>query len=137
MAKRSTNILLCIAALITGAAIYVLFRTNAYISKWFDCVDFIGTLRTIAVGYTNGFIKFYLPDFLWCFALCCGMQAIYLPGRRGMVICALVAFSCGTLWELLQWGGAVSGTGDFWDILMYLSGSILSILINIKGEKTK
>ena len=137
MSKRSKNILMCAVALFVGAGIYILFRSNAYISKWFDYLDIIRFLRTMTGGYANDFIRFYLPDLMWCFALSCGIQAIYVPVGRGISISAMVAFACGVLWEVMQWTGMVSGTGDLWDILMYLAGSILSILINIKGEKTK
>ena len=47
-----------------------------------------------------------------------------------------IAFFCGVLWELLQLCNVVSGTGDFWDILMYSIAALLATIIksNKKGE---
>lgn len=135
MSKRSQNILLCAVALVVGAVIYILYRDNTYISRWFSYIAFVRSLRTMANGYASNFVGFYLPDLLWGFSLSCGIQAIYLPGRRGVFISATVAFICGVLWEVLQWTDLVSGTGDIWDILMYFAGSVLSTLINIKERK--
>lgn len=135
MSKRQKNILRCLGALVLGAILYILFRKNTWVAHLFDGIGFVRCLRSMVQSISLNWLRFYVPDLLWAFALSCGIQAICVPKRGGVPACALSAFICGLVWEFLQWSHVVSGTGDLWDVLMYLTGSVLSILINIKGEK--
>ena len=135
MSNRQKNTLLCFWALMLGAAVYILLRPNTWISHLFDSIELVSDLRNAAKSLSRNWFRYYAPDLLWAFALSCGIQAIYEPEHKGVFFCALTAFGCGVVWEILQWSNIVSGTGDLWDILMYLTGSVLSILINVKGEK--
>lgn len=135
MEKRQRNILMCVGGLLLGAAVYLLFRENTYLSLLFCKSAFLSNIRTVIHSVAGVYISFYLPDMLWAFSLCCGIQAIYLPKSGG--IAAAVAFVCGLIWELLQWIDVVSGTGDYWDILMYFLGSIFAIIINVRREKNE
>ncbi len=135
MSKRSFNGLLCILSLLSGFVLYVFFRPNTYISMLFDgnTVDY---LRGLLQPYSFDFLKYYFPDFLWGFALNLGFAAIFEPKGRDVIICVICALVCGTAWESLQYLGMVSGTGDVWDIAMYLVSSVITYIIN-KKEKTK
>ena len=135
MSNRQKNSLLCLGALMLGAVVYILFRPNTWVSHLFDGIEFIVDLRSAVASPSRNWFRYYVPDLLWAFALCCGIQAIYEPEHKGVLFCALTALCCGVVWEMLQWSRIVTGTGDVWDILMYLTGSVLSILINVKGEK--
>lgn len=135
MSKRRRNILLCVGGLMVGGVVYILFRENAYISELFNELPLILFIRSALGSRIGIWISFYLPDCLWGFSLACGIQAICQPKRGGLFISAFTAFVCGLIWELLQWGNLVSGTGDLWDVLMYFLGSTLTIFINIKERK--
>jgi hypothetical protein len=135
MPLRQKNILLCFGALVLGALVYILFRPNTHIAHLFDGFPVVIQLREGSFFLSLSNFDYYVPDLLWSFALSCGIQAICEPEKTKCYVCALVALSCGVAWEILQWCDVVSGTGDFLDILMYLAGSVLSILINIKGEQ--
>lgn len=137
MENRQRNILLCVVGLLFGAAVYLLFREKTYFSLLFRGLAFLDRVRTVVDSTVGIRISFYLPDFLWAFSLCCGIQAIYSPKGRGIYAAAGVAFVCGLIWELLQWIDLVSGTGDYWDILMYFLGSTLAIIMNIRREKNE
>lgn len=135
MSKRSLNSLLCILSLLLGFVLYVILRPNTYISMVFDG-DTVDYLRNLLKPYSFGFFKYYFPDFLWGFALALGFVAIFEPRGRETIACVTCALVCGTAWESFQYLGIVSGTGDVWDIVMYLVSSIITFIIN-KKEKQK
>ncbi len=135
MSKRSLNSLLCILSLLSGLMLYVFFRPNTYISMLFDS-DAVEYFRDLLRPYSFNFLKYYFPDFIWGFALNLGFAAIFEPKGREVIICVTCAFVCGTAWESFQYLGIVSGTGDVWDIAMYLVSSAITFIIN-KKEKTK
>ena len=137
MEKRLRNILMCAGGLLLGVAVYLLFRENTYLSLLFQGSTFLACIRAVIDSKAVMQISFYLPDLLWSFSLCCGIQAIYLPKSSGIYAAAAVAFVCGVAWELLQWTDLVSGTGDYWDILMYFLGSTFAIIMNIRREKNE
>lgn len=135
MSKRLRNILACSSAIAIGALLYILFRRNTYIACLFESIPMVVYARRLTERYSGDLFRYYFPDFLWCFSLSCGIQTIYVPQKRGVLLSACIAFTCGVLWEIMQWCGMVSGVGDVHDVVMYLMGAILSILINLKGEK--
>lgn len=137
MSKRKKNILFSLTALVIGCFIYVFLRESTYVGSIFDSVENIETVRQIFSTQTCNLYKFYLPDFLWGFSLSCGLIAIYDPSIKGIIICAGVAFFCGCMWELLQYIGVLSGTGDIHDIIMYFLASAICIIINLKETREK
>lgn len=134
MTKRQKNIIYSSVTLTIGWACYVVFRSDTRVAHLFD--DFYGveSLRKLCTPLANGFICFYLPDMLWAFALSTGLIAVYSPQAKGTFFCGGTTFLCGCAWEALQHLGLVSGTSDVFDIVMYLSASLFSIIINLKGE---
>ena len=134
MSKRNLNILLSISALVIGGLIYILFRDNSYIAILFNHIPIIQYIRQHVTTLRVHFIKFYLPDLLWGFSLCSGLHAIYLPNAKTSVLCGITAFSCGAIWEIMQYMGILSGTGDLLDVLMYLFGCLVCIIINLRRD---
>ena len=135
MSNRKLNVLSCLTALLVGGLLYILFRPGTYISSLFNRAPYIIKLRQICLPYASNASKFYTPDFLWAFALGCGLIAICAPKKRGILLCSLLAFLCGVAWELLQYMRVFSGTSDICDIIMYALASALCIIINLKEIK--
>lgn len=133
MSKRLSNAVLCCTALMFGGALYVLFRQTTYVAGLFNSITFIGKLCDYFSEFSCDFIRFYLPDFLWGFALCCGLLSIFSPSKTTLTGCAITTFLCGCTWEILQYYSIISGTGDLKDITMYLLAVILAVIINLKG----
>ena len=117
----------------------MLFRKNTYISLLFSEGIVLKKIADIASTFENDFLKFYVPDFLWGFSLCFGLFLIFEPKLKGTFLCCITSFLYGTLWEILQMVGKLSGTGDYVDILMYLMASMLAATIYLmrrrKNEK--
>jgi len=135
MSKRILNALLGISALVIGLGIYVFFKPNAIVSRLFDFA-FVSEIRFLLSPCDIPFIKYYFADFLWGFAFCCGLFLIFEPKGKLLLLCGAGGIIFGAVWELLQWMEIAGGTGDIWDIIMYLLAATAAILINLK-EKTK
>lgn len=123
-------------SLIIGSSAYVIFRDNTYLSL------FISEIFSIKIPWNNldsplyGFVSYYLPDLLWALSLCCGLFAIFYPNRKMMFFSAITTFLYGMIWEILQYYGFTSGTGDIYDVIMYLTACIIAVTIYEKKEKT-
>lgn len=135
MANRVRNGLFCVIALGLGGALYVLFRENTILAKLVDRLYSFAAIRRYLPTGDLLLLRFYFPDLLWSFSLCCGFVVIFGAERSAVLWAAGGAFVASCMWELLQLGEIVGGTGDILDILMYLAGCILSIKINLKKEK--
>lgn len=135
MAVRTKNCFLSVSALLAGAILYILFRPHTYIAEAFERYTWITEIRERIQPFSCNVVCFYLGDFLWMFALCCGFYGIILPNRKESIICFTVCALCGIAWEMLQWSGIVTGTGDWVDIIMYVLACVASGIINRKGNK--
>ena len=134
--SRKIYLLLCVSSLSLGVLLYILFRENSYIGIATNHFTVVSAARKVFAFLSCDFLMFYFPDFLWCFSLCFGLFAIYLPTQKQALMCVLTAILFGCTWELLQYVGLISGTGDLLDALMYLlSGIICAILNMIRGKR--
>ncbi len=134
MSKRMINYFLGLLSLFFGFLLYLLFRENAHISKFLGQIITLDYIRSSVAAWGCNFTKYYLPDFLWAFSLSCLLQAVSPPSVKNTVICCFTGVMYGSIWELLQWLGIINGTGDWLDVIMYFSGSSLSLLINFKEK---
>ncbi len=132
MNKRALNLTFMLLSLICGGAIYLLFRPETYVSAFFNGFFKLEGLRSVLSFLSCGFINSYFVDFLWGYALCCGFIAVFLPKKRNLVYCVLIPLGMGVVWEVLQYFGAVKGTGDIIDVLMYLLAASSAIIVNLK-----
>lgn len=139
MTYKTINIVLCFTAIFIGGFLYLIFRPNTYITQIiFDLININGeNIRTSAVSCA--FSKYYLPDFLWAFSLCCGLVSVFPHKRFYIILVGIITFLCGLIWELLQFTKTISGTGDILDIILYLTACLIAVMINIKisGEKNE
>ena len=133
MSKKCVNLILCIFTLLVGGVLYITLRPTTHIAILFGNIEIINCVQNQLSAFDLYFFRYYLPDFLWCFSLCCGLISIFNPKTTGLLICSTVSFICGSMWEFLQHINVLSGTFDFIDITMYLTAVMLAALINIKG----
>ena len=126
----------CIGAmlLMIGCLIYLLFRSKTlYIYIWCKSLGLsvpIDTLRYGVLGWSvPDFIKYSLPDGLYCAAYLFIMDAIWHEdqGWKKFVILAIVpVITIGS--ELLQGLGFVRGTFDIFDLMCYSIPPIIYFL---------
>ena len=102
----------CLLSLVVGIVFYLLGRTNFF--------------NGLGIETKNILLKFsfYLPDFLWSFALYYALSLIHKS-----LISAFIASFTGICWELLQQYNIVNGTFDFIDIFMYLMAILVAVII--------
>ena len=134
MSRRTQNILFACAALVLGCVLYVCFRGSSYVAMLIQRILPAEQLCRFVQPYGNAFLSFYLPDLLWAFSFCCLLNSIYVPGMKGTVACGGAAFLAGAIWEIFQYTGLVTGTGDVLDMLAYLLAALLSTTINLGGK---
>ena len=125
------NIAWSFAALLGGAMLYILLRPDSYIGKLFSYCRYIFDFQNGLRHISADFLRYYLPDMLWALALGCCLQGFVAPKGVGL-LCGAVSLLFGMLWELLQFGDVLKGTGDWWDVLMYFCGALASVIINLK-----
>ena len=123
MSNRQKYLLIAAACLLPGGLCYILLGKETHIAQLF---------YTPMHANLPVFFRSYLPDLLWGLSLSMCLMAVYDPRLPGCILCAVCAFVCGCLWELLQYTGAISGTGDLLDIGMYLLAGIFAILLSGK-----
>ncbi len=137
MKNRVFYTITSIILLCCGGLLYIIFRENTYIAEIFSVLPAINVLQKSASNIKLEFFKYYLQDFLWAVSLNLALFIVIEPTFKQGVICSVITFLFGTLWEILQYLEIISGTSDICDILMYFMATIFAILIFIKKEKLK
>ena len=123
----------CIFSLFLGAVIYALLREEAYISQIVAVYVDLSRVKNAFILLDNDFVKYYLPDYLWAFSLCCGILIISNPTSKKEVLCySSITFWVGTLYEILQKVKLIGGTGDVIDIILYFLAALTVSIIYIK-----
>lgn len=135
MSKRRLNTYVSLLALFFGLVLYVVFRPKTYVARLFDEIAFVMELRVLAMPFSFELFRFYLPDYLWGLSFGCALTALFEPRGGEIVAYSAVAAVFGTVWELCQWFGAVDGTGDALDVIMYLIAGLTVFYINKEKEK--
>ncbi|MBQ3865585.1 MAG: hypothetical protein II776_01690 [Clostridia bacterium] len=125
---------LCAAvSLGVGAGIYFLFRPG---TLFLSGLPFAPPLGDVSFP-GDGFVRFFLPDLLWCSSLCFALFRLHKPSSKKALWLSVLAFGSGCGWELLQYTGVCAGTGDVWDCLAYGAGSVLALsILFLKRRKT-
>ena len=137
MSRRMYYITLCVSSIAIGGAYYLLFKNNT-IFESIVCrfVDFMPIKKRLP-RITSSLLNNHLCDFLWAFSLYCGLCAIFLPTKKQGIVVFLGCVILGIIWELFQFYGVVGGTGDILDVVTYIFGAFVSLLITTKKEKKK
>ena len=127
----TTEIILAVMFLICGCAIYLFYRSKSlYIYQWcqlFGISDMIDSCRHYARGYQmSEFIKYSLPDGLYCAAYILLVDAIWYDDNRIVKFLILSVVPIATVGsELLQYFRIVRGTFDIRDLISYAIPSIV------------
>ena len=137
MNRKIYNIALSVSSLSIGGAYYLLFKNNT-ILEGIVCrlVDFM-PIKHHLPRITSTYFNNHFCDFLWAFSLFCGLSAIFSPTKKCRRIIFISVVILGIIWELFQLYDVVGGTGDLLDVIAYISGAFVSLLITTKKEKKK
>lgn len=106
-------------ALFLGLLIYLFLRPNTHISRFllsFFSIDVPNVFSVI----DNSFFKFYLVDYLWAFGFSCWLKCIFVEKPNGTLWCMFIVSFVGIAYEVMQYLGVISGTGDVLDCLLYV-----------------
>lgn len=123
------------AALLLGGLIYLVLRPGTYVARLFPEYSWLKALRGQLQWQGLDFLRFYFADYLWALSLCCGLHILFHPKRKGSLLCAGITVIYGAGLELLQFFNCISGTGDFWDVIMFILAGLTATIINEKKEK--
>lgn len=120
-------------ALFVGLGCYLCFRPDTYISQ--SVYNLFGLegeafgLEGVVPEWARGFFCNFFSDMLWSYALAFTVYLILGAFNRSFVstlfICAV--FEVGM--EALQKIGIISGTFDFWDIILEVFSTVIALLI--------
>lgn len=124
------NAVISVAA---GGLIYLLFRPHALFLSWLSVDSPFAEFSF----FGDTLVRFYLADFLWCYALCFSLFRLHLPSNKNAVFISLCAFLFGCLWELLQYMGHAVGTGDCFDCVAYAVGCMAAVCIYFLIKRRK
>ena len=123
------------AALLLGGLIYLLLRPASYVARLFPEYSWLKALRAQLQWQWLDLLRYYFADYLWALSLCSGLHILFAPKRVGSFLCTGVTALYGAVLELLQFFGQIPGTGDLWDVVMFILAGLTATIINEKKEK--
>ena len=134
---------LSIFSILFGGFIYIAFRSSSIILfKWIDyivLIDPVENLRIVTLPYKEylpDWFLYSLPDGLWMFSYSCIVLVIWKRKITKYSLLWLLSLPMiSILFEVLQYYDYFNGTFDIIDIIFYIFGSLLPILINKKTKK--
>ena len=136
-------IFLSILSILFGGIIYIAFRSSSIILfKWIDyiaLIDPVENLRIVTLPYKEylpDWFLYSLPDGLWMFSYSCIVLVIWKRKITKYSLLWLLSLPMiSILFEVLQYYDYFNGTFDIIDIIFFIFGSLLPILINEKMKK--
>ena len=136
-------IFLSILSILFGGVIYIAFRSSSIILfKWIDyivLIDPVENLRIVTLPYKEylpDWFLYSLPDGLWMFSYSCIVLVIWKRKITKYSLLWLLSLPMiSILFEVLQYYDYFNGTFDIIDIVFFIFGSLLPILINKKMKK--
>ena len=136
-AIRKTFILNCIVPVLFGAIIYLLFRENTLFSGFVRRFVPFPKVPTNALPNKIGlFIRYYLADMAWAYALTFAIGAIFEGDKRQILLSGTISIGFEALIEGFQKTKWIPGTFDWKDIAFEAVTSIVALIIikHIKRE---
>ena len=136
-------IFLSILSILFGGVIYIAFRSSSIILfNWIDyivLIDPVENLRIVTLPYKEYLPEWFLyslPDGLWMFSYSCIVLVIWKRKITKYSLLWLLSLPMiSILLEVLQYYDYFNGTFDIIDIVFFIFGSLLPILINKKIKK--
>ena len=136
MIKKYCFVVHSLVPLLAGCTIYAFFRPEFLIAhKWLEAINIdldFSSMQTQLLGIKHNipaWIYFSLPDGLWAYAFASAMiiHAGNDPNRFRIGIGATIVTVL--LIEASQASNVIQGTFDPWDLIFYLIGIYLSVII--------
>ena len=134
---RTFEAILGIVLLSCGCMVYLLFRSKSlYIHVWCEDLGLAGIVESMRFA-TQGlpitdFVKFSLPDGLYCAAYLLIMDSIWHKEKGVMKYITLSIVPIVTIAsEALQYFGIVRGTFDILDMICYVVPPLAYIMLKI------
>ncbi len=131
MKKRVILLVISIVLLVLGLLLYLLLNSEAYISK--ALLKIIPIQTYYGDSLSINLLKSFGADFLWSVSFTLIIQSIVWVDKKKtitLILCSLL----GVIYEIMQCFGVTSGTADIVDVIVYMLGSLLAIII-IQGGK--
>lgn len=125
--KRKRQLFLifnAILPLFCGLMIYIFLKSGTYINSLIH-IDFNYHFKTV-LGF---FIINWFCDFLWSYALVFALYFVLLPFKNNLLISCVLSAFLGILLEILQGMNLLSGTFDWWDIIIEITAVIIATLV--------
>ncbi len=116
--------------LFIGLLIYLFVNKRAYIS---GIVNIPVNLNL--EGITGAFIKCWLADMLWSYAMTFSLALVLKPFHKRVLISAVLTIFLGSFLEFLQFLNVITGTSDFWDVVFEITAVLIAVFV-IKRRKT-
>lgn len=125
-----------------GGMVYLVFLSNIWPINWiYNLLGFNWEILTGLSTHTWArFIRNYMPDVLWAWALIILLYGIWNPSKKSHRLSILLLYAAFTVaLEILQFFKIVNGFFDAFDIVTYLIVGVLYSRIPIisKYKKTK
>ena len=135
MSNKTKKILFLISnafvPLLLGLAIYVFMKNGTYINSFLGD-EFNYSPKTV-LGI---FIANWFCDFLWSYALVFALYLVLSPFKNNLIFSCVTSALLGLILELLQGTNILSGTFDWWDIIIEIVAVIIALL-NLKKTNKK
>ena len=123
--KTAIQLSFAVLMLLCGSGIYLLFRSKSlYIYKWCATIGLSDTINSLRFAVSDWdvseFIKFSIPDGLYCAAYILIIDAIWHKETEWMKYAIIFFVPFVTISsEVLQYFGIVRGTFDYRDLVCY------------------
>ena len=119
--------------LVMGLIVYLFFNQATYLSLFFLSIMDLPKIK-LDNSVFNELVNSFLADFLWSVAFTFAIQGLLELKGRNIFYLGLTSL-LGVAVELLQLLNYINGVFDYYDIVVYVAGSIFSIMIIIMGRK--
>ncbi len=135
--NRSIIVLCICLPLIFGASIYLILSPDTYLAIWgwkvIGVSSPFGNIDIQKLPWWLKFVRFYLCDFLWAFALV--HSIILIMGEKQFVVALFISLCFCLSCELLQLIKSIPGTFDGFDLIVESSACLAALSIHLLRRK--
>ena len=113
-----------VVPLTSGLAIYFFMKSGTFINT-FSGIDFHYVPKTV-LGL---FIVNWFCDFLWAYALVFAVYTVLSPFKSKLLFSCVISVLLGLILEIMQGVNILSGTFDWWDIIIEFVAIVTATII--------